>query len=101
MVPRCKNGQLDALGIVATGATNQVVAGASTGVVSRLAIAQYPVGAGGYLIYCDDSWRIVTDTWHESVKAAEGQVECEYSGVSRYWTIAVPSNNSLERSRDR
>src|SRR5690348_3348676 len=68
-----------------TGDTIHYVEDGRTSSISNLAIAQYPEEAGFYLFQCDQRWNVITDTWHESVEAAETQAEFEYAGVSTIW----------------
>jgi hypothetical protein len=62
-----------------------VVEGELMGVFPNLAIAQYDDDPGFYLFYCDESWKVVADTWHETAAGAESQAEFEYAGVSSIW----------------
>ena len=55
------------------------------GPASHLAIAKYQNEAGVYLFYCDQSWVVMADTWHEKVSDAEVQAEFEYAGISAAW----------------
>ena len=68
-----------------TGNTRHTVAGESMGAFPHLAIAQYDGNAGFYLLYCDEAWQVVTDTWHATLADAESQAEFEYAGVSGIW----------------
>ena len=68
-----------------TGSTRHLVAGNSIQPASRLAIAQFPGQPGFYLYYCDDTWEVMTDTWHQTVEDAEAQAEFEYKGSSNAW----------------
>jgi hypothetical protein len=38
-----------------------------------------------YLFHCDPSWRVLADTWHETLELAQRQAEAEYRGVSALW----------------
>lgn len=64
------------------------VAGQLMEPAAGLAICQYADGPGFYLLYCDDAWDVVTDTWHESMERAMGQAEFEYEGIGRSWKDA-------------
>jgi len=55
------------------------------GPASYLAIAKYQDEAGVYLFYCDQSWVVMADTWHEKVSDAVAQAEFEYAGISAAW----------------
>jgi hypothetical protein len=68
-----------------TGNTRHMAAGRPVEPASRLAIAQSPGQPGFYLFYCDDTWAVMTDTWHQSVEDAEAQAEFEYKGSSNAW----------------
>jgi hypothetical protein len=48
---------------------------------TALAIAEYEGESGVYLFYCDPEWRVVTDTFHESVDLAIEQARWEYTDV--------------------
>jgi hypothetical protein len=63
------------------------VAGKQIGPVSALAICQYSDAEGYYLLYCDSSWGVITDTWHETMERANEQAEFEYQGISRNWRV--------------
>jgi hypothetical protein len=55
-----------------------------------LAICVYETGDEGfYLFYCDEEWRVVTDTWHETLEDAKSQAEFEYEGVNESWREAA------------
>jgi len=34
---------------------------------------------------CDDTWKEITDTWHETLQDAVIQAEFEYQGISDCW----------------
>jgi hypothetical protein len=54
-----------------TGKTRHVVGGVEVKQFAALAIASYEDPADGVdLFYCDPSWNVITDTWHEDVVAA-------------------------------
>jgi hypothetical protein len=62
-----------------TGKTRHVVAGTQVTDFAALAIARYdnePTGV--YLFYCDRSWNVITDTWHEDIAAAVAQANFEF-----------------------
>jgi hypothetical protein len=66
----------------ATGATRHLRDGGSLSLrITRLAMAKYDTGPGIYLFYCDASWAVLTDTFHDSVDDAREQAEFEYEGV--------------------
>ena len=68
-----------------TDATIHTVAGEPFGPAAGLAICQDPTSSAVYLLYCDDNWEPVTDTWHENVQDAKEQAEFEYSGTQESW----------------
>jgi hypothetical protein len=46
---------------------------------AALAIARYDSESRGvYLFYCDPSWNVITDTWHEDVAAGIDQATFEF-----------------------
>lgn len=71
--------------IVASGRTVHRLGQAVLGPASSLAICQYDDDPWVYLFYCDDSWAVVTDSYHESVARAMEQAEFEYRGESNAW----------------
>lgn len=71
--------------IVPTGRTIHRVGSLVIGSTKGLAICKYEGDPGFYLFYCDDSWRVATDTYHDSLVAALRQAEFEYRGVSSVW----------------
>lgn len=52
---------------------------------ASLAICQYDGDNGFYLFGCDESWNVLTDTYHGDLNEAERQAEFEYEGVSATW----------------
>ena len=64
-----------------TGDTRHVVDGSEIEDFATLAIVQYGGDEGVYLLYCDDDWRTVTDTHHDSVAEAVSQAEFEFESV--------------------
>ena len=55
------------------------------GPAAGLAICQYKGESYYYLFGCDETWRSVTDSWHETLDDAKRQAELEYEGVTRAW----------------
>jgi hypothetical protein len=53
--------------------------------MAGLAICQYSGDSAYYLFGCDEEWRPITDTWHQTVEQAKEQAEFEYEGVTRTW----------------
>ena len=71
-----------------TGKTRHVVGGVEVKEFAALAIAEYADGAGGvYLFYCDPSWSVVADTWHEDAAAAVRQANFEF-GLLQFHELA-------------
>lgn len=74
-------------GVVPTGNCKQLVGGVLQGAASGLAICQYDDTAY-YLFGCDEHWKCVTDTWHETLADAQAQAEYQYADISRHWQKA-------------
>ena len=51
------------------------------GPFSGLVIAQYDGDDQFYLFYCDQDWRVVSDTLHPSEESARKQADFEYRGL--------------------
>jgi len=83
-----KTAQVIGVAITPTGNTRHLVGDRELAPASRLAIAQYPGEVGFYLFHCDGSWKVLADTWHETVADAEAQAEFEYAGISAAWRSA-------------
>jgi hypothetical protein len=62
-----------------TGKTRHVVGRVKVKEFAALAIARYESDPRGvYLFYCDPSWNVITDTWHEDVAEARDQANFEF-----------------------
>jgi hypothetical protein len=62
-----------------TGKTRHVVGGVEVNEIAALAIVRYATEPHCvYLFYCDPSWNVITDTWHEDVAAALHQANFEF-----------------------
>lgn len=72
-----------------TGKTRQIVGGVLLGVAAGLAICQYEREEFFYLFGCDENWKSLSDSWHESLEDAKAQAEFEYEGTSLTWIVAV------------
>lgn len=68
----------DLSGTVPTRKTRHVVDGRVVEDFAGLAIAQYKLGGGVYLFYCDAEWNSITDTYHENIEGALAQAEFEF-----------------------
>ena len=68
-----------------TGNTSQITASQVVSTVTNLAICQPQGEQAFYLFGCDDTWRNITDTWHQSLEEAKAQAEFEYVGVASTW----------------
>ena len=79
-----------------TGNCRQIVAGDLQGPAAGLAICRHGANAGFYLFGCDENWRSVTDTWHETIEDAKEQAEFEYEGVSETW-VYPPGDPEVPR----
>ena len=71
--------------VTSTGNTSHIVNGEVMRAPSFLAIAQYTGKSGVYLFYCDRSWAVLNDTFHDSVANAKEQAEFEYAGSNALW----------------
>jgi hypothetical protein len=72
-----------------TGKTRHVVGGFEVKEFAALAIAKYDGESQGvYLYYCDPSWNVITDTWHEDVAAALDQAHFEF-GLLQFHEFAA------------
>jgi len=67
--------------------TKQTVGGRLLGPAAGLAIGQTKGhGSISYFLFgCDEDWRPISDTWHESLEEAVRQAEFEYEGVGATW----------------
>jgi hypothetical protein len=62
-----------------TGKTRHIVGGVEVEKFHALAVVRYDAEPHCvYLFYCDPSWNVVTDTWHEDVAAALHQANFEF-----------------------
>jgi hypothetical protein len=62
-----------------TGGMRHVVRGVEVKQFAALAVAKYDGDSEGtYLFYCDPSWNVITDTWHEDFTAALDQANFEF-----------------------
>lgn len=71
-----------------TGACKQMINGKLMGATAGLAICQYPGDGSYYLFGCDVDWKVVTDTYHQTIAEAKEQAEYEYMGITQTWTQA-------------
>ena len=70
-----------------TGRTRHFVGNEQVLTFDYLALAQYDGADGVYLFYCDDEWRVITDTLHDSVAAAQSQAEDEFGVAEAEWSV--------------
>lgn len=68
-----------------TGNTKQIVGEKLMGKMSGLAICKYENESSFYLFGCNEEWKSITDTWHESIEGAINQAEFEYDGTKDTW----------------
>ena len=68
-----------------TGACRHTVDGVPQPPFAALAVCRYGDDGGYYLLYCDEEWNAVTDTWHATVEDAIAQAEFEFEGTSATW----------------
>jgi hypothetical protein len=68
-----------------TGNTVHMLAGGTFEAFRRLVIIEDQPDGPYYLLYCDDNWRSLTDTWHQTLEEAKAQAEFEYEGVGKVW----------------
>jgi hypothetical protein len=68
----------------ATGACTHIVGGVIQPPFAALAICRYGDGSYG-LLYFDEEWNEITDTWHQTLDDAKNQAEMEFVGVSKTW----------------
>ena len=71
-----------------TGATHLSAGGADVSTPEGVVICRESE-TSYYLFYCDVRWKPMTDTWHESVKAAKAQAEFEFEGVGETWETSA------------
>jgi len=76
-----------------TGKTIHRKDGKILGPVTALAICQYSGENSFYLFYCDEKWRVLTDTFHVDLDAAKSQAEFEYRNISAYWKISAKTSS--------
>jgi len=67
---------------IPTGRTSHVVTGRPVRNFDALAIAEYEFEEDFYLFYCDETWKVITDTRHATVEDAIAQAEFEYESVA-------------------
>jgi hypothetical protein len=73
-----------------TGKTRHVVGGVEVKQFAALAIATYDEEPHCvYLFYCDPSWNVITDTWHQDVAAAIAQANFEFGPIHFHEFVSV------------
>jgi hypothetical protein len=68
-----------------TGACEHKVGGSQQPSFAAVAICRFDGDDGFYLFYCDEEWKPITDTWHQTLDDAIKQAEFEYEGTSATW----------------
>jgi hypothetical protein len=72
--------------VSATGFCTHTVDGAPMAPAAALAICVYSENPWQYyLFHCDQEWRVVTDTCHDTLELAQRQAEAEYARVAALW----------------
>ena len=69
----------------ATGNTWPYVPGQTTGLPSKLCIAQYANDLGYYLFYYDDNDEELNDTYHDTLEGAKAQAKFEFGILDDDW----------------
>ena len=65
---------------------SHTVGGAEVGPAAALAICVYfDRTLEYYLFHCDQMWRVLDDTCHDTLELAQRQAEAEYAGVASLW----------------
>ena len=68
-----------------TDRTSHVVGGEPLGPAAALAICRDRDDSSYYLLYCNEAWESITDTWHETLEDAKAQAGFEYEGIDASW----------------
>lgn len=68
-----------------TGNTKSYVNGELMDAAYGLAICQYANDNGYYLFDCDENWKTINDTYHETIEDAVQQAEFEYENTITNW----------------
>jgi hypothetical protein len=68
-----------------TGNTTHIASGKMVDMVHGLAICKYEEEDGFYLFGCDEDWRSITDTFHDTIEDAKNQAEFEYKNIHHTW----------------
>jgi hypothetical protein len=63
----------------------QSVEGVDLSNVKSLAICLYEADEGFYLFYCGSGWQVLSDTFHETLHAAQDEADLAFPGVSSSW----------------
>jgi hypothetical protein len=72
--------------VTPTGYCTHLVGGTELGPAAGLAICVYSDQVPQYyLFHCDESWRVLADTCHDTLELAQRQAEAEYAGVAKLW----------------
>jgi hypothetical protein len=70
----------------ATGACRHIVGSEVQGPAAALAICQFEGEKTYFLFGCNADWKVVTDSWNETLELALAQAEFEYERVSATWS---------------
>ena len=70
-----------------TGATLHYREGVLLPPPAALQIARYPSDTGFYLLYLDGDGNEQTDTWHETLEAAQHQAQFEFGVTPSEWLV--------------
>jgi hypothetical protein len=68
-----------------TGRTKHIVGGLESPQFQGLVIIEQTDRGPYHLLYCDQDWNPITDTWHQTLDSAKAQAEFEYQGISQKW----------------
>jgi hypothetical protein len=72
--------------VYSTDATKHSIAGTAMEMPAGLAIAS--ADGAFYLLYCDENWQVLTDTWHQSISEAKSQAEFEFEKLGDWKILA-------------
>jgi hypothetical protein len=70
---------------IKTDNTKHIVAGQAITEISGLTICKYDDTDGYYLFYCDENWKVLNDTFHDTLELAKQQAEFEFKNSISTW----------------